>query len=154
MSTKSSSSDGIKKMDISIVKLVPRTERKVAKKYRQRIEASLRAVGLIEPLIVYRIGHKRLPSSHRQGASDRCYFQTMHSRPVILNSLQNYTPTYSLPGKRIPTGPPSAIDTLDLQTSPPASPTASCKIRQRPPTKPLQPGDWNGFLYSRYLGSN
>jgi len=53
MSTKNSSSDVIKKMDISIVKLVPRTERKVAKKYRQRIEASLRAVGLIEPLIVY-----------------------------------------------------------------------------------------------------
>lgn len=39
--------------DISIVKLVPRNERKVSKKYRQRIEASLRAVGLIEPLIVY-----------------------------------------------------------------------------------------------------
>ena len=42
-----------KGVDISIVKLVPRSERKVAKKYRQRIEASLRAVGLIEPLIVY-----------------------------------------------------------------------------------------------------
>ncbi len=40
-------------IDISIVKLVPRSERKVAKKYRQRIEASLRAVGLIEPLIVF-----------------------------------------------------------------------------------------------------
>ena len=40
-------------IDISIVKLVPRNERKVEKKYRQRIEASLRAVGLIEPLIVY-----------------------------------------------------------------------------------------------------
>jgi ParB family transcriptional regulator, chromosome partitioning protein len=39
--------------DISIVKLVPRNERKVSKKHRQRIEASLRAVGLIEPLIVY-----------------------------------------------------------------------------------------------------
>ena len=53
MTAKNSNSDEIKKMDISIVKLVPRTERKVAKKYRQRIEASLRAVGLIEPLIVY-----------------------------------------------------------------------------------------------------
>ncbi len=40
-------------IDISIVKLVPRNERKVAKKYYHRIEASLRAVGLIEPLIVY-----------------------------------------------------------------------------------------------------
>ena len=40
-------------IDISIVKLVPRNERKVAKKYRQRIEASLKAVGLIDPLIVY-----------------------------------------------------------------------------------------------------
>ncbi|TWU38669.1 Chromosome-partitioning protein Spo0J [Novipirellula aureliae] len=42
--------------DISIVKLVPRNERKVAKKYSQRIEASLRAVGLIEPLIVFPLG--------------------------------------------------------------------------------------------------
>ena len=42
-------------IDISIVKLVPRHERKIAKKYRQRIEASLRAVGLIEPLIVFPI---------------------------------------------------------------------------------------------------
>ena len=40
-------------IDISIVKLIPRNERKVAKKYRQRIEASLRAVGLIDPLVVY-----------------------------------------------------------------------------------------------------
>ncbi len=39
--------------DISIVKLLPRNERKVAKKYRERIEASLRAVGLIEPLVVF-----------------------------------------------------------------------------------------------------
>ena len=31
-------------VDISIVKLFPRNERKVAIKYRQRIEASLRAV--------------------------------------------------------------------------------------------------------------
>ena len=42
-------------VDISIVKLVPRHERKVARKYRQRIEASLRAVGLIDPLIVFPI---------------------------------------------------------------------------------------------------
>lgn len=40
-------------LDIPIVKLVPRNERKVSKKYNKRIEASLRAVGLIEPLIVY-----------------------------------------------------------------------------------------------------
>lgn len=39
--------------DLPIVKLVPRSERVVNKKYRQRIEASLRAVGLIEPLIVF-----------------------------------------------------------------------------------------------------
>ena len=39
--------------DLPIVKLVPRSERKATKKYYQRIEASLRAVGLIEPLIVY-----------------------------------------------------------------------------------------------------
>jgi ParB family transcriptional regulator, chromosome partitioning protein len=43
-------------VDISIVKLIPRNERKVAKKYRQRIEASMRAVGLIEPLIVFPLG--------------------------------------------------------------------------------------------------
>jgi ParB family transcriptional regulator, chromosome partitioning protein len=43
-------------LDIPIVKLVPRTERKPNAKYRKRIEASLRAVGLIEPLIVYPLG--------------------------------------------------------------------------------------------------
>jgi len=43
----------IRGIDISIVKLVPRNERTVAKKYSQRIEASLRAVGLIDPLIVF-----------------------------------------------------------------------------------------------------
>lgn len=43
-------------LDVPIVKLVPRNERKVSKKYCKRIEASLRAVGLIEPLIVYRQG--------------------------------------------------------------------------------------------------
>lgn len=40
-------------LDVPIVKLIPRNERKVSKKYHKRIEASLRAVGLIEPLIVY-----------------------------------------------------------------------------------------------------
>jgi ParB family chromosome partitioning protein len=40
-------------MDIPIVKLTPRNERSVSAKYMKRIEASLRAVGLIEPLIVF-----------------------------------------------------------------------------------------------------
>jgi ParB-like chromosome segregation protein Spo0J len=40
-------------LDIPIVKLVPRNEHKANAKYRKRIEASLRAVGLLEPLIVY-----------------------------------------------------------------------------------------------------
>lgn len=54
-------------IDVSIVKLVPRNERKVAKKYRQRIEASLRAVGLIEPLIVFPLeeGYEILDGSLR-----------------------------------------------------------------------------------------
>jgi ParB family transcriptional regulator, chromosome partitioning protein len=39
--------------DLPIVKLVPRKERSVNQRYFQRIEASLRAVGLIEPLLVY-----------------------------------------------------------------------------------------------------
>ena len=39
--------------DIPIVKLVPRKDGKATAKQRKRIEASLRAVGLIEPLIVY-----------------------------------------------------------------------------------------------------
>ena len=43
-------------LDIPIVKLIPRNERRVSKKYYKRIEASLRACGLIEPLIVYPIG--------------------------------------------------------------------------------------------------
>ena len=43
-------------VDVPIVKLVPRTERQVGKKYLQRIEASLRAVGLIEPFVVFRQG--------------------------------------------------------------------------------------------------
>jgi ParB family transcriptional regulator, chromosome partitioning protein len=42
--------------DVPIVKLVPRSERQVSKKYLQRIEASLRAVGLIDPFVVYRQG--------------------------------------------------------------------------------------------------
>ena len=40
-------------IDVPIVKLVPRNERKVSKKHYERIAASLRAVGLIEPLIVF-----------------------------------------------------------------------------------------------------
>ena len=39
--------------DLPIVKLVPRSERKVKKRHYQRIEASLRAVGLIDPLLVH-----------------------------------------------------------------------------------------------------
>ena len=39
--------------DLPIVKLVPRSERKVVKRDYQRLEASLRAVGLLEPLLVY-----------------------------------------------------------------------------------------------------
>lgn len=53
MSNPIQKSKSLQGVDVSIVKLVPRSERKVAVKYRQRIEASLRAVGLIEPLIVY-----------------------------------------------------------------------------------------------------
>jgi ParB family transcriptional regulator, chromosome partitioning protein len=39
--------------DLPIVQLVPRSERKIDKKYYKRIEASLRAVGLLEPLVVF-----------------------------------------------------------------------------------------------------
>ena len=39
--------------DLPIVKLMPRNKRKIDKKYDRRIEASIRAVGLIEPLVVY-----------------------------------------------------------------------------------------------------
>ena len=53
MSVNGQNGKPVKGLDISIVKLVPRNERKIAKKYRQRIEASVRAVGLIDPLIVY-----------------------------------------------------------------------------------------------------
>lgn len=40
-------------LDVPIVKLVPRSERKVNAKHIKRIEASLRAVGMIDPLIVF-----------------------------------------------------------------------------------------------------
>lgn len=43
----------IRGLDIPIVKLVPRNERKASTKQQKRIEASLRAVGLLEPLLVY-----------------------------------------------------------------------------------------------------
>ena len=43
-------------IDVPIVELIPRHQRKFAKKYYQRIEASLRAVGLIDPLIVFPLG--------------------------------------------------------------------------------------------------
>jgi len=42
--------------DLPIVKLVPRNKRKTDKKYHRRIESSIRAVGLIEPLVVYPVG--------------------------------------------------------------------------------------------------
>ena len=42
--------------DLPIVKLVPRTDRKATKKNHQRVEASIRAVGLLEPLIVFDMG--------------------------------------------------------------------------------------------------
>ena len=47
------SGNPVRGIDVPIVKLIPRRERKVGKKYYQRIEASLRAVGLIDPLIVF-----------------------------------------------------------------------------------------------------
>jgi hypothetical protein len=53
MSSGESKPEPVRGVDISIVKLFPRHERKVPKKYRQRIEASVRAVGLIDPLIVF-----------------------------------------------------------------------------------------------------
>ena len=42
--------------DLPIIKLVPRNRRKTDKRYSRRIEASIRAVGLIEPLVVYPLG--------------------------------------------------------------------------------------------------
>ena len=50
MSTNGKLIDG---RDVPIVKLIPRNERKISKKYHKRIEASLRAVGLIDPLVVF-----------------------------------------------------------------------------------------------------
>jgi len=44
--------------DLPIVKLVPRNRRKVNKRYSRRIEASIRAVGLIDPLVVYPVGDR------------------------------------------------------------------------------------------------
>ena len=43
----------VRGIDVPIVRLVPRHERSVKKTQLKRIEASLRSVGLIEPLIVY-----------------------------------------------------------------------------------------------------
>ena len=40
-------------LDIPIVKLVPRTERVVSAKYLKRIEASMRAVGMLDPFVVF-----------------------------------------------------------------------------------------------------
>ena len=67
MSRNHQNSKELRGMDISIVKLIPRNERSVAKKYRQRIEASLRAVGLIEPLIVFpiKVGYEILDGALR-----------------------------------------------------------------------------------------
>ena len=48
--------ENVSGLDVPIVKLIPRNERNVSKKHRDRIEASLRAVGLIEPLIVFPMG--------------------------------------------------------------------------------------------------
>ena len=42
--------------DLPIVKLVPRGERKVSKKDEQRLRASMQAVGLLEPLVVFEQG--------------------------------------------------------------------------------------------------
>ncbi len=49
----SSNGKPIDARDLPIVALVPRTKRTVDKKYVRRIEASIRAVGLLEPLVVY-----------------------------------------------------------------------------------------------------
>jgi ParB family transcriptional regulator, chromosome partitioning protein len=45
--------NGFTGCDLPIVKLVPRSDRKILAKDYKRIEASLRAVGLIEPLLVF-----------------------------------------------------------------------------------------------------
>jgi ParB-like chromosome segregation protein Spo0J len=46
--------------DLPIVKLVPRTERKIGKKDLQRLKASLQATGLLEPLVVFDQGDNYL----------------------------------------------------------------------------------------------
>lgn len=46
--------------DLPIVKLVPRTERKIGKKDLQRLKASLQASGLLEPLVVFDQGDNYL----------------------------------------------------------------------------------------------
>lgn len=47
------SASPVQGLDVPIIKLIPRQERKTTAKHRERIEASLRAVGLLEPLVVY-----------------------------------------------------------------------------------------------------
>lgn len=46
----------VQDLDLPIGRLVPLNERRVGQKHWRRLEASLRAVGLIEPLIVYPSG--------------------------------------------------------------------------------------------------
>ena len=57
----------VRGIDVPIVKLIPRRERKVGKKYYKRIEASLRAVGLIDPLIVFPQGDSGDPNLYAYG---------------------------------------------------------------------------------------
>lgn len=45
-------------MDIPIEKLIPQKERKVKPRHRKRLEASLRALGQLDPLIVCPHGDK------------------------------------------------------------------------------------------------
>ena len=44
--------------DLPIAKLVPRSGRKVGKKQRERMAASLQAVGLLQPLVVSEHGDR------------------------------------------------------------------------------------------------
>ena len=44
--------------DLPIAKLAPRSGRKVGKKQQERLEASLRAVGLLQPLVVSEHGDR------------------------------------------------------------------------------------------------
>ena len=88
MSGKGNHSKPMQGLDISIVKLVPRNERKMAAKYRQRIEASLRAVGLIDPLIVYPLddGYEILDGSLRY----RCLLDMgVESVPCLVNKTRD-----------------------------------------------------------------